>query len=94
MPERNAAQWSGTLALALMLAGCAPVPHQSNAQIIPYHQVGEPVIGFDPATGERTRTTQWRYDDGFITETVERIPIGGTNEFRRNPGPAIRTTEP
>jgi hypothetical protein len=77
----------------LALVGCQPL-RESNVRIIPFHQIGDPVITFDPTTGTRVRTTQWQYEDGYETETVERISITGANEFRRNPGPAIRTTDP
>ncbi|HVY98215.1 MAG TPA: hypothetical protein VHA35_01855 [Dongiaceae bacterium] len=96
MLRRHIARWCGILAAlsAFAAAGCAPVPRESNAQIIRYHQDGDPVITIDPKTGMRVRTTRWRYDDGYTTETVERIPIGGTSDFRRNPvEPAIRVTE-
>ena len=93
MAERRYRATLAALCL-LALAGCADVLRQSNAQIIHYHQVGDPVITFDPATGTRTRTVHWQYDDGYKTETIERIPIGGANDFRRNVvEPAIRVTE-
>jgi hypothetical protein len=95
MFERRYARCLGALLglFVLALSGCQPL-RQSNAQIIPYHQVGDPVITLDPATGTRIRTTQWQYADGYKTETVERIPVGGTNDFRRNPvEPAIRATD-
>ena len=94
MIDRNDLRSVAAALLALSLSSCVIVGPQSNAQIIPYHRVGEPEITFDPATGTRVRTVHWQYDDGYKTETIERIPVGGTNDFRRNfVEPAIRVTE-
>ena len=96
MPERHYVRRSTVLAVlsALVLSACAAERlHESNAQIIPYHQVGDSVITFDPTTGTLIRTTQWQYADGYKTETVDRKPVTGANDFRRSE-PAIRVTDP
>jgi hypothetical protein len=97
MPEGYRAWRSMMLAVlcALALSGCAAERlQQSNARIIPFHKVGDPVITFDPTTDTKVRTTQWQYADGYKTETVERVPIHGANDFARNVAePAIRVTD-
>jgi|SRR3954470_12916007 hypothetical protein len=97
MPQGYRAWRSMALAIlyAQALSGCAAERlQQSNAQIIPFHQDGDPVITFDPLTGTKARTTKWQYADGYKTETVERVPIHGANDFARNVvEPAIRVTD-
>ncbi len=87
MRRRLNPRWSTALILlwALGLAGCQPPPPPTSITILHARQVGDPVVTIDAATGDRIRTTQWRYPDGVTVATIERIPVGGDNEFRRNP---------
>jgi len=96
MPRQCFVRWGATASLfsLLMLSGCETPPPPPSLQIIHYHQVGESEITNDTTTGMRIRTTHWRYDDGYTVDTIERIPINGTNEFRRNPlEPRVRFGE-
>jgi len=78
----------------LVLAGCETPAPPPSLRIIHYHQVGESEITIDTATGMRVRTTHWQYDDGYTVDSIERIPINGTSDFRRNPlEPRVRLVE-